>query len=65
MVYFLGRLVLPLVILFTLSIVVIRAQPYDDDGLHTLLTPPEGCNAPCFLGVRPGETGLDDAARTT
>ncbi|MBZ0280681.1 MAG: hypothetical protein K8L97_08055 [Anaerolineae bacterium] len=59
-----SRVIIPLILLFTGIIMIIRAQPYDDDGLHALLTPPEGCNAPCFLGVRPGETPLDEAGET-
>lgn len=59
-----GRVIIPLLVLFTAVMVVIRAQPYDDAGLHNLLIPPEGCHVPCFLGVRLGETPLNEAVTT-
>ena len=40
---------------------VIRAQPYDDSELRAFLTPPEGCPAPCFMGIRPGVTTREEA----
>ncbi len=43
-------------VLFALVIGVIRAQPYDDHGLREFLAPPDGCPAPCFMGIRPGVT---------
>jgi hypothetical protein len=52
---FLIRLALPFLVLFTTSIGLIRARPYDDHGLRDLLLPP-GCPAPCFAGIRPGVT---------
>lgn len=39
---------------------LIRAQPYDDRQWRDLLLP-ENCPAPCFLGIRPGDTGVDEA----
>lgn len=60
----LSRLIMLLTTLFTTAMMVIHAQPYDDGGLHELLTPPEGCAAPCFLGVQPGEMTLIEAANT-
>jgi hypothetical protein len=42
-------------------IALIRAQPYDDSELRTFLTPPEGCPAPCFMGIRPGITTTEEA----
>jgi hypothetical protein len=47
--------------LFALFVLLIRAQPYDDSDLRSLLTPPEDCLAPCFLGIRPGVTDAEDA----
>ena len=29
--------------------------------LRRLLTPPDGCSAPCFLGIQPGITTLEEA----
>ncbi len=55
--------VLPLAVVFTLFIGVIRAQPYDDRALRMFLLPPEGCPAPCWMGIRPGVTHVDEAIR--
>lgn len=41
----------------------IVSQPVADDGLAELLLPPSGCPAPCFLGLRPGVTTVDEAVR--
>jgi hypothetical protein len=48
-------------VLFAGCIGLIRAQPYDDSELRTFLAPPEGCPAPCFMGIRPGITTYDEA----
>lgn len=45
--------------LLLLPVLLIRAQPYDDSGLRDFLTPPEGCPAPCFMGIRPGVTTVE------
>jgi hypothetical protein len=55
------RLTFTFTLLFTISIALIRAQPYDDSDLRAFLTPPEGCPAPCFMGIRPGVTTVDEA----
>ncbi len=47
--------------LFVLSMLLIRAQPYDDSELRDFLTPPEGCPVPCFMGIRPGVTTAEEA----
>jgi len=49
-----------LIAIFSAIIVALHARPYDDGSLRDLLLPPD-CDAPCFLGIRPGATGLDDA----
>lgn len=54
------RLILIPTSLFTSILLVIRAQPYDDHELRDLLLP-EGCPAPCFMGIRPGVTTFDEA----
>jgi hypothetical protein len=57
-------LILPIVALpalFMMCIGLIQAQPYDGHQLRALLTPPNGCTMPCFIGIRPGITRLDDA----
>lgn len=59
------KLLLRPAILLTLICVVpialIRAQPYDDSELRAFLTPPDGCPMPCFMGIRPGVTTVDEA----
>ncbi len=57
--FYLRLLMLPLLI-FTAALLLIHAQPYDDRDLRELLLP-EGCPAPCFMGIRPGVTTVDDA----
>ena len=49
--------------LFTVSVVIIilaRAQPYDDRSLRQILLP-DDCAAPCFMGIRPGITTVNEA----
>ncbi len=48
-------------LLSVLPMVVIRAQTHDDSSLRAFLTPPEGCLAPCFMGIRPGVTSTQEA----
>jgi hypothetical protein len=61
----LTRLTLKLTILpaliFAALIALIRSQPYDDSQLREFLTPPEGCPAPCFMGIQPGVTTMSEA----
>jgi hypothetical protein len=42
-------------LIFCVVLGTMRAQPYDDGGLRAALLTPN-CSAPCFLGIRPGET---------
>jgi hypothetical protein len=60
------KLAVSLLGLFVLPLFVIRAQPYDqtrhDPALRAFLMPPEDCAAPCFLGIQPGITTLEQAA---
>ena len=55
------KLSLLLTLLATLPLFFIRAQPYDDSELRAFLTPPDGCPAPCFMGIRPGVTTAEEA----
>jgi len=48
-------------LIFAALIGLIRSQPYDDSQLRAFLTPPDGCPAPCFMGIRPGVTTADEA----
>jgi len=45
---------------FAGSLLLVRVWPHGDTPLHALLHPP-GCSAPCWEGIRPGETSLDQA----
>jgi hypothetical protein len=54
------RLSLVPVAIFTVALLLIHAQPYDDHELRELLLP-EGCPAPCFMGIRPGITNVEQA----
>jgi hypothetical protein len=47
-------------IVFTVVLLVIHAQPYDDHQLRALLLP-DSCAAPCFMGIRPGITTVEQA----
>ncbi len=59
--YTLIRLVLAITFLFTISIVLIHAQPYDESELRKFFTPPDGCPAPCFMNIQPGITTAAEA----
>ena len=61
MIRYLTRWTVLLTLLFLLPVALIRAQPYDDSDLRAFLEPPEGCPAPCFMGIRPGVTTADEA----
>jgi hypothetical protein len=53
-------LALLLTALFSLAVVAVRVQPYDDRELRALLLP-EDCPLPCFMGIRPGRTRVETA----
>ena len=59
--FYLRLSLLPLT-LFSAVLLLIHAQPYDDHDLRQLLLP-EGCPAPCFMGIRPGVTTEDEALK--
>jgi hypothetical protein len=50
-----------LILCFAAIIVLIQAQLYDDGQLRAFLLPPEDCPIPCFMGIRPGVTTVDEA----
>lgn len=58
--YFFG-FILTLTLLFALAIGLIRAQPYPANQIEAFINPPAGCRAPCFLGVRPRQTTIEQA----
>jgi hypothetical protein len=47
-------------LLFMLAIIAVRAQPYDDSELRALVMPKD-CPMPCFMGIRPGVTTMNEA----
>jgi len=57
----LSKIILVIASLFAVCIGLIHAQPYDDSELRAVLTPPDGCPMPCFMGIRPGVTTLEEA----
>jgi hypothetical protein len=57
--FYLRLIVIPLLIL-TATLLLIRALPYDNHDLRQFLLP-EDCTAPCFMGIRPGITTMDEA----
>jgi hypothetical protein len=55
------RLAAGLLLTLLLPLAVIRASSHEDRALLRLLNAPSGCDAPCFMGLRPGTTPLEDA----
>ncbi len=59
------RVLLPLaaglMLAFAGLVGLIHTQPYDDRALREFVTPPEGCAMPCFMGIQPGITTVQDA----
>ncbi|MEP6988387.1 MAG: hypothetical protein ABI970_22475, partial [Chloroflexota bacterium] len=56
------RLILLPLLIFTVALLLIHAQPYDDHELRNALLPPDGC-ASCFMGIRPGVTKVEEAIK--
>jgi hypothetical protein len=54
-------LVLPPTLIFAAALSAIRIGFYDNDIIENLLEP-DSCAMPCFMGIRPGETTLDEVA---
>jgi hypothetical protein len=61
MIRFLLKITFPLTVFFLIPLLLIRAQPYEDSELRTFLMPPDGCPAPCFMGIQPGVTTMEEA----
>ncbi len=53
--------IVSLILLFSTAIGLIRAQPYVPAALDRFLTPPPGCKVPCFMGIQPGKTTVEQA----
>jgi hypothetical protein len=58
------KLLIPLTLAAAMLVALAQARPHDDSALRELLLPPDGCPAPCWLGIQPGITRLDAAAGT-
>lgn len=48
---------------FSLVLSLVCLQPYANPDVAAFLTPPAGCEMPCWLGIRPGVTDLLAAIR--
>jgi hypothetical protein len=59
----LSRSVLWLTVLFLLPIALIRAQPYNNRELRSILVPSHDCTVLCFMGIQPGVTTAQEAIR--
>lgn len=55
------KLIILLAALFTLAIGLVRAQPYENEAARALLLPPSNCPAPCWQGIRPDDTSIEEA----
>src|SRR6185369_14911882 len=62
MLRFYSRFILTPIVAFTVVLMLIHAQPYDDRELHQILLP-EDCPPPCFMGIRPGVTTVDEVIK--
>lgn len=54
---------LPVALAFSLAITLVYLHPYANPDVAAFLTPPVGCEMPCWLGIRPGVTDLPAAVR--
>ena len=59
---FLGRLMLIMLSLFAAGVLLVHAQPHNDDTVQGLLISND-CAVPCFIGIKPGETTAGDAVK--
>jgi hypothetical protein len=57
------RIAVLLSAIWLLPMLLIRAQPYDGSALQAFFALPEDCAAPCFLGIQPGQTTLNEVVR--
>lgn len=48
-------------ITFALAVGAIAGQPRDNADIRAFFSAPDGCTAPCFLGIHPGVTRRDEA----
>jgi len=57
----LARGALFILLLLTGLVAAARFLPYPEHPLQRLVTPPRGCPAPCWQGIRPDQTRYQDA----
>jgi hypothetical protein len=50
-----------LIALSGFMVTLIRIRPYDNSALNNLLPPLETCVPPCWMGIEPGVTRVDEA----
>jgi hypothetical protein len=62
MTYFYLKLASAGLVVWFMTMLLIRSQPYDDHELRALLMPKD-CEMPCFMGIRPGVTTVDEAVK--
>jgi hypothetical protein len=56
------HVILPLLLVLAAGVVLVHARPHGDHALRKLLMP-DGCPMPCFIGIRPGVTTVNEAVR--
>ncbi len=57
-----SRLMIIIFSLFAIGVLLVHAQPYNDRLVSGLLMS-DDCAAPCFMGIKPGETTARDAVK--
>ena len=62
MIHLYARIMLLPVLLLTVVLMLISAQPYDNHELRRVLLP-DDCSMPCFIGIRPGVTTVEDTVK--
>lgn len=61
MIYLINRLILSISVLMSVTLLLIRTQPFDDRSVTELL--PENCEAACFIGIQLGTTTDEEALK--
>jgi hypothetical protein len=57
------KLTLILVAAFAAAVTLLRVLSYSSSDLHAIITPPENCAMPCWNGIQPGVTTVDEAVQ--
>lgn len=58
---FFVRMAVVLMVLFTVALVLIRTQPYDNSRMEALESLMLGCRSACFMGIYPKQTTVEEA----